>query len=229
MPRSARRFNRFLMTDQLGVIASHPDAGGGGAPPATPPATPPVTPAPLADPSDPGFPANTPIAEMNPAEQVAYWKHQSRKHEARANERGDYDALKEKAAAFDKVQQASESEHEKALRETRETAMAEGRKAAMAESSTATVRALLEGALKMRGQSAEEIAQSTKHVDLASFVTNGDVDHDAITGLVTRLAGPIGPDTTRLPDFGQGNRGNNQPAKGVTAGAEMFAAARKAT
>lgn len=218
MSRSARRFNRFSMTNpmlaHLGLVSADPDGGdtGGGGQPAG------------SDPSkdtgktgsgdsgqgatDTGFPANTPWRDMEPAQQVAYWQAQSRKHEGRAADRADYDDLKAKAAKFDEQQRASETEHEKALREARETAIAEGRQQALAESSTATVKALLEGALKMRGQSDADIADSTRHVNLSSFVTNGEVDHDAITSLVTRLAGPAGAgDTGRGPDFGLGNRG----------------------
>lgn len=41
-----------------------------------------------------GFPDNTPVAEMEPTHQAAYWKHHARKHEARASAAPDADELK---------------------------------------------------------------------------------------------------------------------------------------
>lgn len=173
---------------------------------------------------DKGFPENTPIAEMTAEQQAAYWKHQARKHEQRAESRSDYDDLKAKAEQFDKAQRDAETEHEKAIREAREAAKAEGRAEALAESTETTVKALLEGALKVRGE--QDPASVLKFVTSAAFVTDGQIDHDAITAFADRTAGsPAGG--KRNPDMGQGNRGNGATAgKGVSAGADMFAASR---
>lgn len=176
-----------------------------------------------ADATDTGFPANTPIAEMTPEQQVAYWKHQARKHEERAASRADYDDLKAKAEQFDKAQRDAETEHEKALREAREAAKAEGRTEALAESRDSTVKALLEGALKARGE--QDPASVLKFVTTSAFVTDNQIDHDAITAFADRTAGK--PSGGGKPDMGQGNRGNGSTAaKGVSAGADLFAASR---
>lgn len=173
--------------------------------------------------TDTGFPANTPIADMTAEQQVAYWKHQARKHEERATSRGDYDDLKAKAEQFDAAQRAAETEHEKALREAREAAKAEGRTEALNESRDTTVKALLEGALKARGE--QDPASVLKFVTTGAFVTDGQIDHDAITAFADRTAGK--PSGSGKPDMGQGNRGNGSTAaKGVSAGADLFAASR---
>ncbi|GAA0641178.1 hypothetical protein GCM10009548_01690 [Streptomyces malaysiensis subsp. malaysiensis] len=54
--------------------------------PITPPAGPAV--------NEHGYPDSTPVAEMEPAHQAAYWKHHARKHEQRANSAPDADELK---------------------------------------------------------------------------------------------------------------------------------------
>jgi len=66
--------------------------------------------------TDRGFPENTPVAQMTHAEQAAYWKYHSRKHQARAeqapNER-DLAELRRKAGEFDRHQQAQMTELER--------------------------------------------------------------------------------------------------------------------
>lgn len=87
--------------------------------PETPPATPPVEPpAPATPPETPpaepsaapgkGFPENTPVAEMKPEEQTAYWRDKARKHEDRS---------KETSAELDKIRNANLSDTEKAIKE----------------------------------------------------------------------------------------------------------------
>ncbi|MEU1074290.1 MULTISPECIES: hypothetical protein [unclassified Streptomyces] len=46
-----------------------------------------------------GYPDGKPVAEMDPAHQVAYWKHHARKHEARANSAPDAAELERLRAA----------------------------------------------------------------------------------------------------------------------------------
>jgi len=41
-----------------------------------------------------GFPANTPLAEMDATQREAYWRFHAKKHEKTAKSRADYDALK---------------------------------------------------------------------------------------------------------------------------------------
>lgn len=52
---------------------------------------------------DKGFPADTPLAEMTTEQQLAYWKHQSRKHESNYKNLGNVDELKTKAQKWDEA------------------------------------------------------------------------------------------------------------------------------
>lgn len=177
--------------------------------------------------TDKGFPENTAVADMQPAEQAAYWKFQSRKHQQRAESRADYDELKAKAERLAELERASESEHEKALREAREAAKAEGRTEALAEANRDVVTALMDGALRGRGKDDEQIEYLLKHFNPESFVADGKPDTKAILSLADSIAGPVtGGGNGRGPDFGQGQRGQHGKASGVSAGAEMFAASR---
>lgn len=95
--------------------------------PETPPATPPVEPPAPATPPAPeppaapakGFPENTPVAEMKPEEQAAYYKALSRKHENRANT---------SHAELEKIRNANLSDTEKAINEAKAAGAAEATK-----------------------------------------------------------------------------------------------------
>lgn len=52
---------------------------------------------------DKGFPADTPLAEMTTEQQLAYWKHQSRKHENNYKNLGNVEELKTKAQKWDEA------------------------------------------------------------------------------------------------------------------------------
>lgn len=80
--------------------------------------------------SSPGFPANTPVAEMKPEQQAAYWQDKARKHEGRVKAFGDLRpediaALREKADRQDALEDELASDKEKAVKETRTTVWAE--------------------------------------------------------------------------------------------------------
>lgn len=196
------------------------------APETTPPAPPTGPPAPPAPPAagDPGYPANTPVAEMTAEQQVAYWKSQSRKHEGRASERADYEAIK---AERDQLKQQHMSAEEKALEEARTQAKAEGRAEALRDSTKGTVTALLDGALRIRGWSDDQVADALKYVNTDAFVTDGAPATKAILAYAETIAGPATGRTG--PDFGAGHRGNSRADTGLSAGADMFAARRKST
>lgn len=76
------------------------------------------------------FPPNTPVAEMQPVEQAAYWRDKARKHEDRVKAFGglttdDIAALREKAARQDALEDELASDKEKAVKEARTTTTAE--------------------------------------------------------------------------------------------------------
>lgn len=106
-----------------------------GTPPAPPAAQPPAPETPPAQPPAPatGYPENTPVAEMKPEEQAAYWKAQSRKHEGRATSA---------SAELEKLRNAGLSEQEQAIEKARN----EGRTEAAKEAAVEVAKAKLEAA-----------------------------------------------------------------------------------
>lgn len=177
---------------------------------------------------DRGFPASTPVADMTTEEQAAYWKHQSRKHEERANARSDYDQLRERAAELDRLRESQMSEQERAVNQAREVALQQGRQEAQRDANTAAVRAILDASLQARGRTPDQVTAMLAHTNFESFVTDGAPDTGAILGHVDSIAGPVtgGGGTGRGPDHGQGNRGPQGKATGIAAGEAMYAARR---
>lgn len=166
-----------------------------------------------------GFPLDTPLAEMTAEQREAYWKDKARKHETTAKARADYEAIK---AERDQLKAAGMSESERVV----EQARTEAREAAKAEARTEyaglLVSAKLEAALAGR-MPAEQVASQVEFLDTSKFLTeSGEVDTDK----VKQYANGLVPDGKQWPDMGQGRRGSTKPAKGVAAGAEMFAASR---
>ncbi|MBN9209347.1 MAG: hypothetical protein J0H96_11875 [Microbacterium ginsengisoli] len=125
-----------------------------------------------------GFPTETPLEQMTPEQQIAYWKHNSRKHEKAAKARADYDQLKADSDELQRLKQENQSEHEKELAAARDDARREGENIGAA-------RYLLD-AIKGRFQAltAKNEAETTAifaHVDPATFVlADGSIDQDAL-------------------------------------------------
>lgn len=158
---------------------------------------------------DKGYPDNTPVAEMTTAQQAAYWKAQSRKHEDRAKARADYDDLKTKAAELDKLKQSQMSEQEKAV----EAAKTDARKAALVEVGAKLVDA------EIRAVSAGRLSDDQRTVlldglDRTRFLTaEGDVDTDKVKTFVDGIAPARGDGKGGFPDLGQGRRsGGGKPS-----------------
>lgn len=193
-----RTLNRFNLSNMPGVLFDVEGEGGGGT---TPPADAPPAPS-----QDKGYPEGTPVAEMTPEQQVAYWRTQARKHEDRVKERADYDDLKAKATELEELRAASMSEQEKALAEAVEKARAEGRSEASREVNQAAVTALMEAALTGRGKTPEQTAVLLKHFNPESFVDKGKPDTKAILELADTIAGPATGGSRIVQSFGQGAR-----------------------
>lgn len=155
-----------------------------------------------AQPVDKGFPADTPLSEMTAEQQAAYWKDKARKHEQRANSRGDYDAIKAKADRLDELERANESEKDKAVREATERAKADTR----AEVQQETAAAMARMALRARGVKDEEIASFVDETNLSVFVNDeGQVDDERLLARVDRYAGTAS--AQKWPGTGQDRRG----------------------
>jgi hypothetical protein len=180
------------------------------------------------------FPANTQLAEMNPAQQIEYWRHKARKHESAVKSRSDYDALKTKAEQYDRLEQASKTEHERALEEAKKVAREEGKAESAKENLPKLVRAKFEAVAAGRIVDAEgrldtkRLDALLEPLDMSRFITDsGDVDTDKVLAFVETAA----PKDDRngkggFPDLGQGRRqATGQPS--VQSGADLFAARHK--
>lgn len=152
-----------------------------------------------------GFPDNTPVAEMAAGEQVAYWKHQARKHEGAFKDLGkrygDYDKIAERAQQYDALLASTQTDQERAVAEARTAAAAEARTAAVQEFGGQLVAAQLHSALAGRLDPAQ-IEGLVEGVDPHRFLTDtGVVDADKVTKWVDRVA------PKKTADLGQGQRG----------------------
>lgn len=199
--------------------------GDGGDPPADPPTDPPKPPA------DPGFPANTPLEQMNAEQREAYWKHQSRRWEERAKPFKDLTPeklaeLQDKATKHDKLEYDLASDHEKALADARTAAEA----AAAAEYLPQVISARLEAAAARKGVDGEALAKALEFVDHEKFLNDqGAIDADKVQSFVDGIAPakgtqPKGPSLTGHQTPGGSGRGSS-----VAAGREMWAERHKKT
>jgi hypothetical protein len=173
-----------------------------------------------------GYPANTPVAEMNAAQQAAYWKAQSRKHEQRVKSLGtpeEIRKLKADAAELEKLRQASMGEQERAVSEARAQAVQETAK----EWAQRVVRSELRAATAGR-VNPEDFDDLVAPMNLDWFLdADRNVDEAKIRTIAAKLAstngaGSTGP-TARFPDLGQGVR-ETSARPGVAAGAAAYAA-----
>lgn len=201
--------------------------------PQTPPAPPapagnsPQSPPPATGDEPNGFPANTPLAEMTQPQQLAYWKHQSRKHEQRVREMSDYDQLKQQSDEYQRWVASQQTEHQRAVEDARR----QGRDQALAEAGGQLVdqwvRAAAAGRLPQESVNALLLGLDRK----AFLNAQGGVDTDRVYQFVSTLAPqpaatpvpgavpgqqpqPVAPQTQQVtpqfaappggPDFGQG-------------------------
>ncbi len=189
-----------------------------------------------------GFPPNTGWRDMQPAEQVAYWQHQARRHEDRVKAMADYDQLKAVAAEHERLVTASQTEHERAVAEARRQGHAEALAAASGQLVEQWVRARAAGRIPE-----ESVNALLDGLDRSRFLSSdGGVDTDKVTSFVNTLAPVATPPQTPgqpapqaapaaqppgnqplvrtpaggAPDFGQGQPGTARPS-GLAAGREI--------
>lgn len=203
-----------------------------------------------------GFPQNTPWRDMQPAEQVAYWQHQARRHEDRVKAMGDYDQLKQVEAEYSKLREASQTEQEKLVAEARRQGHSEAIAAASGQLVEQWVRAAAAGRLHE-----DSVNALLGGLDRTRFLSQdgGGVDTAKVYALVNSIAptavaspqptpgqpatpaAPAQPATAQplvaapaggVPDFGQGQPATSRPS-GLAAGREIarqrFAQAKKPT
>lgn len=169
---------------------------------------------------DLGFPADTAVKDMTVEQQAAYHRHQSQKWEQRAKAsdrvaRDDYDKV---VAERDKLRQANETDHEKALREAKDAGASEAREQVFTETATAMLRMALRGHGITKDDDLDEIVAAT---NLAHFKgDDGAIDDQKVAALAKRMAGTAG--AQQWPDMGQDKSGSSKRTGGMAAGSEAW-------
>jgi hypothetical protein len=130
-----------------------------------------------------GFPANTPVEDMTPVQQAAYWRDQSKKQQKIADSRSDYDAMK--AAADELAQRKADeaTEQEKALEAARQEGENIGAERYLRDAVIGRFQALT-------GRTDEEVATTFAHVDPKSFT---DEKGDIVADKLKAFADTFGP------------------------------------
>lgn len=130
-----------------------------------------------------GFPANTPLEQMNVEQQLAYWKHNARKHENTVKARSDYDQLKADAAELAQLKQANATAEEQALEEARR----QGENIGAARYVKAAVRGEIRATaphLKV-----EQVDELLSIIDPSAVIRDdGEVDADKIGKIISSFA-----------------------------------------
>lgn len=168
-------------------------------PPAPAPQPPAPAPAPAGQPNQPaqgenGFPPNTPWRDMKPDEQVAYWQFQSRKHEQRVQQMGDYEQLRAQAAEYQQHLAANQTEHQRAIADAHRQGATEALAQANSQLVDQWVRAAAAGRLHQ-----ESVDALLAGLNRAAFVTNGAVDTDRVWSFVSSLTGAPGQSVPQPP------------------------------
>lgn len=175
---------------------------------------------------DLGFPKDTPVAEMTDAQQAAYWRNQSRKHQGRFDSLvGDrsFDDVKADLDAYAKVQREQQTPAEQALADARE----EGRKEARTAERTASATAVFRGALEAGGVTGDDLDELVSNFNVANYISDDGVDTTKITSFAKRFTTAPGTGSTeRRRDFGGGNRGSGSGQKQRGAGGKAEAEKR---
>lgn len=147
------------------------------------------------------YPANTPVAEMTPAQQAAYWKHQSRRHEQRVKDMADYDKVKADADQYQKLLEQTQTDQEKALIRARQ----EGRAEALAQAGGQLVEQWFRAAIGTRLDE-DRVSTILDGLDRARFLrADGGVDADKVTTFAASFlpAAPAAPAAPTVPEAGQ--------------------------
>ena len=169
--------------------------------------------------TDKGFPAETPVAEMTDAQQAAYWKFHSRKHETLAKSREDYDALKAAADKWAAHEKASKPADQVKAEEDAEEIRKAAEKAVAAKYATKLVTAEFKAAVAGRMKK-EDLDDLLEDMDLTKYLNDdGDVDTDR----VNKKAAIIAPET-RSTGTRRGHQSHRETTKtsSVSAGRSLF-------
>lgn len=148
----------------------------------------------------PKFPANTPVTEMTPEQQAAYWRDKARKHEDRVKKYGDLtpEQVQQIQKERDELRQKGQTAEEKAIEEAKEAGRAEVRQELGRERLGSALNKALTG----------RVADPAALLDLdRSKLVKGDgtVDTDALNAWVESNSQPVQGGRPK-PDLGAGHR-----------------------
>lgn len=175
-----------------------------------------------------GFPADTPVAEMTPAQQAAYWQDKARKHEQRATEYRSAaggktaDEIKKELEAAETLRREKLDDHQRAVEDARR----EAREHTANEYGPRAVKLAFN--LALRDMPESDRTEFIDELDLSKFLTDsGDVDTDKVLKRVEKIApAGKGPGERRL-NWNGGNNGDTKPGGSVAAVMEARRAARE--
>jgi hypothetical protein len=158
---------------------------------------------------------------MSAAQQAAYWKAQSRKHEERAKERGDYDDVKTKADQYDALLKSTQTDQERTV----ETAKKEAEEQARADERAKNLPRLVDSEIRIAAAGridAERLKAAIEPLDRSKFLTDkGEVDEEKVASFVATLAPSDDGKGKTFPNLGQGRRTEAAKAS-VSRGAELY-------
>lgn len=169
-----------------------------------------------------GFPDQTPWKQMKPEHQAAYWRHQSKRHETRANAAADYETVK---AELDRIKAEKQTPDEKAAEEARtqvETAARADERSKLAPKLVAAeFKTVAAGHMP-----ADQLESLIKGAHAPNFLTaEGEVDTDKVTEFLEPFMKDDGDEDEngkkKWPDMGQGRR-SGKKATGVGAGSDLY-------
>lgn len=169
---------------------------------------------------DLGFPRDTPLAEMDDKQQIAYWKHHARKHEGVANSRADYDDQKAAAEKWRAHEEANKKPEQKVIDQAAADARAEERRKAAPRIVTAEFKS----AAAEEGVDKALLAVFLEDIDPLKYLDkDGEPDTEKIEKRVKALAGSGGkkPPQRKREDTHQGYR-RTDGATGVANGRSLF-------
>lgn len=142
-----------------------------------------------------GFPANTPVKEMTPEQQAAYWQDKARKHEDRVKAFGGKtpEEIAQLQAELDAARSASQSAEEKAIQDAKQ----EGRSEVLGILANERVTTAIERALQGR-----EVDPATLlTLDRSQFIDGDKADTAKITAWVNENTKEKSKPTANLSRF----------------------------
>lgn len=158
---------------------------------------------------DLGFPAATPVSEMTPEQQAAYWRNESKKQQKKADAYaalGDPDKLRadlEKAQqAAEEARRAAQTDQERAIEDARKEGRAEGEKAGAGRWLKDAVQSHVALLSAHPGETADETKERVnsvlQYIDPTQFVgDDGALDAEKLTNFAASLgAGNAAPKKT---------------------------------